>query len=297
MSKVLVIGSLNVDLVTHVPHLPKAGETISSEKFQTNFGGKGANQAVALARLGADTTMIGKVGNDDYGQSLLNNLKQSGVNTSSILEDDGPTGMAFINVSADGENNIVLVSGANHKLQTSDIDQNRVLIEQSDIIIMQLEIPLEVVEYVLELAGELQKKVILNPAPAQKLTKAMLEKVHTLIPNETELQLLTGMPVSTEAEILSAGYYLKALGIKKVVITAGEKGSYVINDDGEHHVPSFKVNVVDTTAAGDSFIAAFIVAEIKGSSDVEAAQFANKVSSIVITREGAQSSIPTLEEV
>ncbi|WP_307852202.1 ribokinase [Neobacillus rhizophilus] len=297
MSKVLVIGSLNMDLVTHVPHLPKAGETISSEKFQTNFGGKGANQAVALARLGADTTMIGKVGNDDYGQSLLNNLKQSGVNTSSILEDDGPTGMAFINVSADGENNIVLVSGANHKLQTSDINQNRVLIEQSDIIIMQLEIPLEVVEYVLELAFELHKKVILNPAPAQKLTKAMLEKVHTLIPNETELQILTGMPVSNEAEILSAGYYLKTLGIERLVITAGEKGAYVINDEGEFHVPAFKVNVVDTTAAGDSFIAAFIVAETKGLSDEEAAQFANKVSSIVITREGAQSSIPTLEEV
>ncbi|WP_066250428.1 ribokinase [Neobacillus drentensis] len=297
MSKVVVIGSLNVDLVTQVPHLPQAGETISSVKFQTNFGGKGANQAFALAKLGAEVAMIGKVGNDEYGRLLIDNLTESGVDTAAIQEDDGPTGMAFINVSSDGENNIVLVSGANHRIQPADIERHRRLLEQCDIIIMQLEIPLEIVEYVLELASEYNKKVILNPAPAQKLSTSLLGKVHTLIPNETELQAITGMPVSTEEEILRAGLFLKSLGIKRVVVTAGEKGSYVVTDVAHYHVPACTVDAVDTTAAGDSFISAFVIASLNGLDDVEAASFASRVSAVVVTREGAQASIPTLEEV
>ena len=297
MSEILVVGSLNVDLVSHVPHIPKEGETISSLKFQTNFGGKGANQAIAAARLGAKVAMIGKVGNDEYGRSLINNLKQSGVDTTAIQEDTGPSGMAFINVSMAGENNIVLVPGANHTIKQADIDEYRHLIEKSDMIIMQLEIPLDVVTYVLELANQANKKVILNPAPAQKLPTEILEKVHTLIPNETELEAITGMPVSTDQEILNAALYLKSLGIKRVVVTAGDKGSYVINDETQFHVPACKVDAIDTTAAGDSYIASFVIATTKGLDDIEAARFASKVSAIVVTREGAQSSIPTLEEV
>lgn len=297
MSKIVVIGSLNADLVSHVHHLPRAGETISSIKFQTNFGGKGANQALAAARLGAEVVMIGKAGNDEYGRLIIENLKQSGVDTSGIQEDNGPTGMAFINVSAEGENNIVLVPGANHQIQKEDINKNLDLIEKSDYIVMQLEIPIDVVEYVLELANKVDKKVILNPAPAQQLSNQMLEKVHTLIPNETELEALTGMPIATDSEIVNAGLYLKSLGIQRVIVTAGDRGSYVINDEKPFHVPACKVDVVDTTAAGDSFIAAFVMATAKGLDDMEAARFATKVSGVVVTREGAQSSLPTLEEV
>ncbi|MEH7014855.1 ribokinase, partial [Neobacillus niacini] len=189
MKKILVIGSLNMDLVTHVPHLPQPGETISSTKFQKNPGGKGANQAVAAARLGGVVAMIGRAGSDDHGQLLLNNLTQAGVDITGIRK-KGTTGMAFINVSNDGENNIVLVPGANHQVNRADIDDSIQLIKYSDLIIMQLEIPLDVVEYALQIASEHHKEVILNPAPVQKLSEKMLRMVHTLIPNETELHQL-----------------------------------------------------------------------------------------------------------
>jgi len=195
LGKILVVGSLNVDLVSYVPHLPKVGETVSSMKFQTNYGGKGANQAFAAAKLGKEVSMIGKVGSDEYGTSMINHLKQANVDPIGIQIENGPTGMAFINVSKGGENNIILVPGANHEVQRSDIDKYRYLFDHANLVLIQLEIPFSVVEYVLEVAAELNKKVILNPAPAQELTKKMLEKVHTIIPNETELQVLTGMPV------------------------------------------------------------------------------------------------------
>ncbi|WP_408011301.1 ribokinase [Pseudalkalibacillus sp. A8] len=296
LKKILIIGSLNMDFVSHVPHLPRAGETISSTKFQKNPGGKGANQAVAAAKLGADVAMIGKVGSDDYGALLLNSLKQASVDTKGIQQEE-TTGMAFINVSREGENNIVLVPGANSKMKRSDIDQLRSIIEESDIIIMQLEIPFEVVEYALQLAIKLKKEVILNPAPAQTMPEELLRRVHTLIPNEIELQLLTGMPTSTEQEIVEAALNLKSLGVKRIIVTMGEKGSYVINDETQAHIPAYKVNPVDTTAAGDSYIAAFAVGITKGMSDQEAAKFASKVSAMVVTKEGAQPSLPTLEEV
>jgi ribokinase len=296
LKKILVIGSLNMDLVTHVPHLPRAGETLSSIKFQKNPGGKGANQAVAAAKLGAEVAMIGKVGSDDHGLALLNSLKQAGVNTKGIRQ-EGTTGMAFINVSAEGENNIVLVSGANSSMQRSDIDESIILLKNSDIIIMQLEIPIDVVEYAIHLATEEKKEVILNPAPGQKLPVHLLQRVDTLIPNETELQLLTGMPTSTEEEIIDAALYVKSLGVKRIIVTMGEKGSYLINDEQQVHKPAYKIKPVDTTAAGDSYIAAFAVGLTKGMSDLEAANFASKVAAITVTREGAQPSLPTLEEV
>ncbi len=297
LGKVLVVGSLNVDLVSYVPHLPKAGETVASLKFKTNFGGKGANQAYAAAKLGMEVSMIGKVGSDEYGTSLIHHLKQANVDPTGIQIDKGPTGMAFINVSQDGENNIILVPGANHEIKRRDIDLYRDLINRAEVVLIQLEIPLNAVEYVIEVAAELNKKVILNPAPAQELTIKMLEKVHTIIPNETELQILTGMPVSTAQEIFEAGSYLKSLGVKRVIVTAGDKGAYVITDEIQSHVPANKVEVVDTTAAGDTFIAAFATATQNGLDDVEAAEFACKVSGVVVTREGAQASIPSLEEV
>jgi len=285
-----------MDLVAHVSHLPHPGETISSTKFQQNPGGKGANQAVAAAKLGGAVAMIGRVGSDDHGHVLLKNLKQAGVDITGIRQ-EGTTGMAFINVSKDGENNIVLVPGANHQVNRQDIDDSINLIKESDLIIMQLEIPLNVVEYALQIASEHHKEVILNPAPGQTLSAKMLQMVHTLIPNETELRQLTGMPTSTMEEIVEAALTLKSFGVARIIVTMGDKGSYLLNDELQVHIPATKVIPVDTTAAGDSYIASFVIGLTKGMRDQEAAEFASKVSSIVVTREGAQPSLPTLEEV
>lgn len=293
---ILVIGSLNMDLVTHVPHLPQPGETIASRKFQKNPGGKGANQAVAAAKLGADVTMIGKVGADEHGELLMNSLREAGVSTVGIRR-EGTTGMAFISVSDEGENHIVLVAGANSALRRSDISAMKRIIEESDMIIMQLEIPLEVVRYAVELAVELGKKVILNPAPAQDLPTEMLRHVYALMPNETELEILSGMPTSTEQEIIDAAHHLKSLGIQRIIVTMGDNGSYLINETLHTHIPSYPVQAVDTTAAGDSYVAAFAVGKTQGMADEEAAKFASKVAAITVTREGAQPSLPTWEEV
>lgn len=296
MQKILVIGSLNMDLVTHVPHLPQAGETIAGTKFQKTPGGKGANQAVAAAKLGADVTMIGKVGTDEYGKLLLDSLQQAGVSTEGIQRED-TTGMAFINVSPDGENHIVLFAGANSKMRPADIDQMKKVIDMSDTILMQLEIPLDTVEYALRIAAKQQKKVILNPAPAQDLPLELLQHVYALIPNETELAILSDMDTSTESEIIKAARHLKSRGVDRIIVTMGKSGSYLISDDEEARIPAFQVKAVDTTGAGDSYVAAFAVGKTKGLSDREAAHFAGKVSAITVTREGAQPSLPTIEEV
>lgn len=285
-----------MDLVAYVPHLPHPGETISSTKFQQNPGGKGANQAAAAAKLGGNVAMIGRVGVDDHGQVLLNNLKQAGVDITGIRQ-EGTTGMAFINVSKEGENNIVLVPGANHQVSRADIDDSIELIKESEFIIMQLEIPLDVVEYALGVAAEHRKPVVLNPAPVQRLSQRKLGMVHTLIPNETELQLLTGMPTGSLEEISAAALSLKSSGVVRIIVTMGDKGSYLINDEVQVHIPAEKVTPVDTTAAGDSYIAAFVVGLTKGMTDQEAAAFASKVAAIVVTRKGAQPSLPALEEV
>lgn len=293
---ILVIGSLNIDLVTRVPHLPQPGETIASRKFQKNPGGKGANQAVAAAKLGANVTMIGKVGTDEHGELLINSLRSAGVSTAGIRR-EGTTGMAFISVSDEGENHIVLVAGANSAMRRSDISAMKGLIEESDMIIMQLEIPLEVVKHALELAVGLGKNVILNPAPAQDLPTEMLRYVYALMPNETELEILSGMPTSNEREIIDAAWHLKSLGTERIIVTMGNNGSFLINDTLHAHIPPYPVEVVDTTAAGDAYVAAFAVGKTQGMTDEEAAKFASKVAAITVTREGAQPSLPTRDDV
>lgn len=294
--KILVIGSLNVDLVSRVEQLPLAGQTISSKDFNVIPGGKGANQAVGAAKLGADVTMIGKVGNDENGILLLDSLQQAGVNTEHIQKGD-TTGMAFITVDQAGENHIVLVPGANNEMSKADIDKYKAVLEQSEIIILQLEIPLNVVEYVIQLAKKRNKKVILNPAPSQVLSKHVFQGIHTLIPNETELAILTNKPTSTYDQITEAAKYLKSIGVEEVIVTMGSQGSYIITDKYKAHIPSEKVDVVDTTAAGDSYIAAYAVGRTNGLSSLEAAKFATKVAAITVTREGAQSSLPSQEEM
>lgn len=296
MIKLLVIGSLNIDFVAYVPHLPKPGETLSSTHFQKHPGGKGANQAVAAAKLGAKVWMAGKVGADDHGSILLQSLEQAGISTDRIKQ-EGITGMACITVSDNAQNHIVLVPGANAALTTQDIDEEAELFQSCDLIVMQLEIPLEVVDYSLRQAALYKKPVFLNPAPARVLSQEQLALVHTLIPNETELQLMTGMPTDSEQEMTEAALYLQSMGARRIVVTRGEKGAFLLNEHTQASVPAYPVKAVDTTAAGDSFVAGFAVAKGRGDSDIEAIEYASKAAAITVTREGAQPSLPTIDEV
>lgn len=296
MNKIVVIGSLNIDLVVNVENFPKPGETITSLNYKEIPGGKGANQAVAAAKLNSNVTMIGKVGTDGHGDVLLDNLKEQGVDTSYIKRED-TTGKAFINVNAEGENHIVLVPGANYKVTKQDIDDHMALIKESEMLILQMEIPLPVIEYALEVGRKLDKKIIFNPAPAHKIDMDLLKHVHTLIPNEPELELLTGMPVENKEQIEKAAQSLIELGMNQVIVTIGSQGSLIVTKDEVTHVPALKVETKDTTAAGDSFVGAYATKLIEGYSAKEAVEFASKVAALTVTKEGAQSSLPTLEEV
>lgn len=297
--KIMVIGSLNMDLVVNVPYMPKVGETILGYSFKTIPGGKGANQAFAASKLGGEVYMIGKVGTDEYGQMEVESLKSAGVNTQSIEKQAGMhTGLAFIYVNDEGDNNIVVVPGANSMCSKEYIDRHRPLMEECDIIILQLEIPFETVSYAVELAKQMNKTVILNPAPAPDcIPENILEKVDIITPNETELQKITQHETNSLEDIRKAANIILSKGVKTVIVTWGEKGAVLVTENECTHYPVQKVKVVDTTAAGDSFTAAVAVALSEKKGMNEAIEFANKVASIVVTREGAQTSIPQRDEV
>lgn len=299
MKKILVIGSLNLDMTVQVDHTPAVGETIISNAMEMNAGGKGANQACALGKLGGDAVMLGAVGRDMYADIQLDSLHKAGVDVSRIIRKDNVnTGIALIAVNADGDNSIIVVSGANALLSKKDIDNNLDMIEDCDIVIFQLEVPLETVCYGAKIASNLGKKVILDPAPVPPdFPEELYQYVDIIKPNETELGMLTGVE-NPEENLEYAVSCLKKKGVKDVLVTLGEKGVY-LEEDGACpvRIPAVKVQAVDTTAAGDSFTAALAIMLAKGKSLKEAAVFANYVSAIVVTRNGAQSSIPTLEEV
>lgn len=299
MKKILVIGSLNLDMTVQVDHTPVVGETILSNRMDMNAGGKGANQACALGKLGADVTMLGAVGRDMYADIQLDSLNTAGVNTTRIIvKEDVSTGIALITVNKEGDNSIIVVSGANATLSKRDIDDNLDVIKESDIVIFQLEVPLETVCYAAGIAKKLGKMVILDPAPVPKdFPEELYRYVDIIKPNETELGMLTGID-NTEEHLEEAVACLKEKGVKDVIVTLGEKGVYMVDKaTGAERIPAIKVQAVDTTAAGDSFTAALAIMLAEGKSLREAVIFANHVSSIVVTRKGAQSSIPTLKEV
>lgn len=299
MDKILIIGSLNMDMVADVDHTPMTGETILTNKVSLISGGKGANQAYAAGKLGADVTMFGAVGEDSYGKLLLENLTMAGVNTASVLKrKDAATGMAFITVNKDGDNSIVVVSGANATMSKEDITARKELIESADILLLQMEIPVETVCHAARLAKSMGKTVILDPAPVPNyFPMELYQYVDVMKPNETELYMLTGMDPEKNS-IEDAAGWLRARGVKDVMVTLGEKGVYLDSEKfGVVKIPAVEVHAVDTTAAGDTFTAAVAVKMARGENIREAAAFANRVSSIVVTRKGAQSSIPALEEV
>lgn len=302
MNKVCVLGSINMDLVIKVNEMPKEGETILSKSFEKIAGGKGANQAVAAKRCGNIVSMIGKIGRDDNGQILKTLLDEEGIDTSLIFEDDNePTGMAMITVNNRGNNSITVISGSNMTLNKSEIDRSKEVIKDSDILISQFETPEEITLEAFKIAKENNKITILNPAPAKKIDEELLKYTDIIIPNETEAELLTGIEVNDLETAKVASKELLEKGVKFVIITLGSKGAAIISKEDGQVVSAFKVNAVDTTAAGDSFIGGLsskLDTENLGFENLlKAVKFGNKVSSITVQREGAQPSIARLVEV
>lgn len=299
MNNIVVVGSLNMDLVVQASRLPLGGETIMGTAFHEIPGGKGANQAVAMARLGASVKMIGKVGQDGFGSSLLSTLKVDGVDTIAIESVAGQsTGVALITLQDSGENSIIVVPGANGEVRPSDIDQNRKMIQEASLLVTQLEVPIETVSHALKTAKAGGAITILNPAPAQALSQEILSHVDLLTPNETELALISQMPVTDMASIKKAAQALIDQGVKALVVTLGSEGSLYLNDKGESlHQKAFEVKALDTTAAGDSFTAGLAVCMSQGKPMAEALEFASKVGALTVQTLGAQSSLPFLEAV
>lgn len=298
MQKILVIGSSNIDLVIHAKKLPQPGETVIGNKFLKNPGGKGANQAVAAARLGGQVSFITKVGNDVFGKELTDLYKKEGIDCRGVLTNDSsPTGVALINVDEHGENSITVAQGANKHLSVKDIFNLSSLIDESDIILIQLEIPIDTVNYIIDYAGTKRKKIILNPAPAHHISDEALSKLFAITPNETEIEYLTGIPVQNEKSTRQAANMIIKKGVENVIITMGAKGAYFMNEKEHFLTPAPKVKAVDTTAAGDIFNGAFVVALTNKKSIKESIEYACKVSSISVTRLGAQNSAPYKHEI
>ncbi len=293
---IYVLGSINMDMVARVPHMPVGGETLTADKYYVNPGGKGANQAVAIAKLGGKVAMIGKVGSDETGDALKNNLKAMGVDESMVTRADVPSGIAMIIVEG-GENRIILYKGANHSVTKADVDEGLKNAKPGDALVMQLEIPLETVTYAAAVAKQKGMLVLLNPAPAVPLGEELLKNVDIIAPNETETEILTGVGLDSDVHIALAVKKLYQLGVKRVIITMGSRGSIVAAGQTITPVEPRKVKAVDTTSAGDTFVGATVLRYLDGDTLEDAARFASVASSITVTREGAAQSIPTLEEV
>ncbi len=291
---VVVVGSINMDLVARTPRIPLAGQTLIGTDFTTTPGGKGANQAVAVARLGYAVHMVGAVGEDVFGQALLSNLAQAGVETAAVARVAGPSGVAPILVADNGENSIVVVPGANGKVDRASIDKQAVLIRSAGMVLCQLELPLATVSHVLALCAEAGVPVMLDPAPAAPLAEATWSQVAWFTPNETEAALFLGESLQPE----DGAKRLLAKGLKGVALKRGSEGAYVAIAGGKADwVRAFHVQAVDTVGAGDCFNGAFAVALLEGHDPWTAARFASAAAAISVTRRGAQASMPVRAEV
>jgi ribokinase len=300
MSKrIVVVGSINLDLVAAVDRVPVVGETISGHLFQTFFGGKGANQAVAVARLKHPVSMLGKVGDDSFGPKLKKALRAAGVDVRAVKAERGSSGVALIATGKQGENLIIVVPGANGKVLPRDLDRHKATIRRAGILLAQLEIPLETVEYLGQLASKFDVPLMLDPAPARSLPAKLMQAVTWLTPNETETRALLGKNNNTqELEPAAAAKELVGRGVTNVVLKLGEKGAFVLSQSGASvTVPAFPVQAVDTTAAGDAFNGAFAVAPMRGQKIDDSTRYACAVAAISVTRRGAQPSMPSKSEV
>lgn len=298
MKKIIVIGSSNVDMVVRTSHLPAPGETILGGEFFMNQGGKGANQAVAIKRLGGNLIFMAKLGNDVLGRQSVGYFKKEGIDTRYIaLDEDSASGVALISVDDHAENSIVVASGANMLLNEQDVDKMLEEMCEGDILLMQLEIPLQTVEYAARKAFGKGVKVVLNPAPARSLPKELFRHLYMVTPNRIEAEMLTGIKIANDADVEKVAEEICAMGVKNVIITLGSKGCLIREEGVSYRIDAFKVEPVDTTVAGDTFNGALCVGLSEGMDLKQAAVMASKASSIAVTRMGAQSSIPYREEL
>lgn len=298
MKKIIVIGSSNVDMVVRTSHLPAPGETILGGEFFMNQGGKGANQAVAIKRLGGNLIFMAKLGNDVLGRQSVGYFKKEGIDTRYIaFDEDSASGVALISVDDHAENSIVVASGANMLLNEQDVDKMLEEMCEGDILLMQLEIPLQTVEYAARKAFGKGVKVVLNPAPARSLPKELFRHLYMVTPNRIEAEMLTGIKIANDADVEKVAEEICAMGVKNVIITLGSKGCLIREEGVSYRIDAFKVEPVDTTAAGDTFNGALYVGLSEGMDLKQAAVMASKASSIAVTRMGAQSSIPYREEL
>ncbi len=297
-TKVVVIGSLNMDLVTRASRLPRAGETLIGQTFATVPGGKGANQAVAAARLGGDVAMIGCVGTDAYGSQLREALLVEGIDCQAVSSVAGSSGVALIVVDDSSQNAIVIVAGSNGALTPASLQAFDAVLQGADVIVCQLEVPMDTVGYALKRGRELGKTVILNPAPASApLPAEWYASIDYLIPNESEASALSGVMVDSLASAKEAATRLIEAGAGKVIVTLGAQGALFADGQGFEHLVAPKVKAVDTTAAGDTFVGGFAAALSAGKSEAEAIRFGQVAAALSVTRAGAQPSIPTLHDV
>ncbi|MGC5700470.1 ribokinase [Pseudomonas sp. NFXW11] len=297
-AKVAVVGSLNMDLVTRAERLPRGGETLTGKSFATVSGGKGANQAVAAARLGAQVSMVGCVGDDAYGQQLRDALLAEGIDCQAVSVVPGSSGVALIVVDDSSQNAIVIVAGGNGQLTEQKVAAFDAVLQAADVIICQLEVPLDTVGYTLKRGRELGKTLILNPAPANgPLPPQWYASIDYLIPNESEASALSGVTVDSLASAELAAARLIAAGAGKVIITLGPQGSLFADGKSFRHFPAPKVQAIDTTAAGDTFVGGFAAALAAGRSEAEAIGFGQVAAALSVTRAGAQPSIPTQSDV
>lgn len=296
--KIVVIGSCNTDMVIKSEKLPLPGETVLGGTFLMNLGGKGTNQAVAIARMGGDVTFVSRIGNDSFGKDSLAIFDKENINTDYIFSDPYlPSEIALIMVDENGENCIMVASGANASLSSHDIDKARDVIKNADVVLLQLETPIKTVEYAAKMASQKGVKVILNPAPATSLSNELLKSLYAIIPNTIEAEMLSGIKISDWESAQKATDLISSKGVDIVIITMGSKGAFVKDRNSYFKLPVEKNNVVDTTAAGDTFCGAFCVGISEGLSIKDAAKMANSAAGIAVTREGSQSSIPYRREI
>lgn len=295
---IVVVGSINLDLAVGAERIPKVGETVTGKTFNTYLGGKGANQAVAVAKLGYPVVMVGCVGDDAFGTQLRKGLADAGVDTTGVHTVEGPSGIALITTGSHGENNIVVVPGANKHLEPTLIESATPLLERAAMLLTQLEVPIDTVDYLAQFAERHNIPLMLDPAPARDLPLSLLRRTSWITPNESEVQELLKRKISSDNDYYAAAQDLLSCGPKNVLLKIGSRGSLVAQHDGlREMVPAFPVDAVDTTAAGDAFNGGFSVGLMKGMNIVESARFASAVAAISVTRPGAQRSMPVLQEV
>lgn len=298
MKKICVIGSLNMDLVAEVVDFPRPGETIKGKSFGMYPGGKGANQAVSAARLGGEVLMVGKLGKDIYGVQYIKILEQNGIKLNCIETiPEKSSGIAIIEVDNKGENHIVIIPGANEEVDEAFIDKMFEEIMKYDIFLFQLEIPMKTTIHTMKRLKEVGKLIILDPAPAQLLPDEIYTLIDYITPNESEMKIMTGYSITNEKDIKEAAKSLLDKGVKNVIAKVGNKGAYLVNQKEFIYSPGFKVEAVDTTGAGDSFNGGFSFALAMHKMPEEGIKIANAVAAISVTKKGAQSAMPTLNEV